>query len=186
MRRRLLTAASALSLVLCVAMAVLWVRDGWHEEMWMFQVHHPACTLIIISGDGSAGFEFQYPDTSLFHERRGVLHHWTVTDSYPAPNLMPFAIHVTADWEKAGFLYAHSRAMDENNRFRSRLVLAPCWFWIALIAVCPTIFFFGKWRRRTTPGRCKACGYDLRATPNRCPECGAGPDGRGFNRSKQR
>ena len=32
-----------------------------------------------------------------------------------------------------------------------------------------------QWRavRRPSPGRCSACGYDLRATPGRCPECGA-------------
>lgn len=33
---------------------------------------------------------------------------------------------------------------------------------------------FRRRARGSDPGRCPACGYDLRATPDRCPECGAG------------
>jgi hypothetical protein len=45
---------------------------------------------------------------------------------------------------------------------------------LVLTLTLPTIWFVRALHRRgrNTPGRCPACGYDLRATPDRCPECG--------------
>jgi hypothetical protein len=62
----------------------------------------------------------------------------------------------------------------------TRLSLA----WPLVVSVGCCAWTFARLRRhwRLPPGRCPACGYDLRATPqeggallSRCPECGAVP-----------
>ncbi|HEY7115828.1 MAG TPA: hypothetical protein VH475_04525 [Tepidisphaeraceae bacterium] len=55
-----------------------------------------------------------------------------------------------------------------------RRIGMPLWSLITVFALAPSR---GFWRlaRRCRPsnsGACTICGYDLRATPHRCPECG--------------
>ena len=54
---------------------------------------------------------------------------------------------------------------------------ASHWAVVAAAALLPAGYAAHRWRsrRRTTPGVCAKCGYDLRATPGRCPECGTVP-----------
>lgn len=53
----------------------------------------------------------------------------------------------------------------------------PFWVTAPLLCVMPIRFgwVYYRQRRRTPPGKCPNCGYDLRASPERCPECGAEP-----------
>ena len=53
-------------------------------------------------------------------------------------------------------------------------VAVPYWFIVAATFILPSQAM-GRWlndRRRQAAGRCRQCGYDLRATRERCPECG--------------
>src|SRR5258706_8630348 len=65
---------------------------------------------------------------------------------------------------------------------RERVVLFPLWAIAALLAIAPSFWLVGVYRRqrlaviRRRQGKCAACGYDLRASPQRCPECGRATD----------
>ena len=54
-------------------------------------------------------------------------------------------------------------------------VVVPAAVPVVALALPATAIGVGRVRRRrrSTAGRCHACGYDLRATLGRCPECGA-------------
>jgi hypothetical protein len=50
-------------------------------------------------------------------------------------------------------------------------IAAPLWLPAGVLSLL-TWRAWRQVRKRSRPGRCAQCGYDLRATPDRCPECG--------------
>ena len=170
MRRRLFTLVSALSLLLCISTAVLWVRS-----------YHVADAFTWSRWEASAG----YSGTGVLSEHGRLL--WndmrlprkgqppddlglSWTREQPRPYL-PSASAGPA-WERAGFRW--SWLQDDVIGLRGRAGSAPHWAAVSLSAVLPASWLVRRCRRarRGRAGLCASCGYDLRATPGRCPECG--------------
>ena len=180
--RRLFILCSALSLLLGVAVCVLWGRGYWRYDQfnWNGERHHAA----LASGDGVIALMFgpQYTGVDAYPP-----FDWTWRYiNYPSP---PEADQ--GFWAQIGFaryrrLGRIGFAYDPNRRevdrgppqkayYSSHRVYFPHWAAAALCGILPLMGAL-RWRRarvRRSIGRCPACGYDLRASPERCPECGA-------------
>ncbi len=76
------------------------------------------------------------------------------------------------DTESRLFDFGRMRVRQSGLHFDS--VWCPIWFPIVLFGVMPAVWVvrFRTRRERSLRGRCRRCGYDLRATRDRCPECG--------------
>jgi hypothetical protein len=156
-----------LSLLLCVAVCVLWVRS----YTWLEGVSH--CRVGPATGAGGPRVRFLSADSSrgkihLLYAREFQLDRshdpgWSVyskNDEY----LLPVG--------RLGFAY-HSFAASKPYDCTS--VVFPHWAACVLLLVPPAGWLWPRMRlsRRLPPDVCRRCGYDLRATPDRCPECGS-------------
>ncbi len=174
----LFTLCSAVSLLLGVATAGLWLCSEFRAV--------------------SLGYGSSSPDANGFtrmwqiESTRGaicwtVAWHWltsspgfqglSLSSGPPEPSVsawIPASTHrAGAAWTEngyggAGFYVERFRALAVA--WDRRVVQVPDWFLITVLLVLPAM----RWarRRRPPPGSCPACGYDLRASPDRCPECG--------------
>jgi hypothetical protein len=170
--RRLFTVASSLSLLLCIATCVLWVRSYWRADglqagYWHYQQH---------------GTYRNYYDA---WELRGFSCRGRLSMGvYLCMCVAGPGRHEDTPGEKGRFILAgpadRNRLQSDKPRFygrwdqRERALSAPHAAAVSLTAVLPLIVAAQVRRRRHNDkmGLCKRCGYDLRASIERCPECG--------------
>jgi hypothetical protein len=171
MKRRLFTILSALSLLLFVAVVVLWVRsyshsdavgrarlDGWHVEARSGRGY------LVLTAVRPCPFDLPLSWSS-----------WRLEEREPA-----MSMGVTASdgslWARPAYgadgkLLALGGPMNPS-------AIVPWWKVQAAVTLAAGAALalrigyglrLARWRRQR---RCVICGYDLRATPERCPECG--------------
>jgi hypothetical protein len=154
-KRRPFTILATLSLLLCAAVLVMWVRgyatSGYHLALPVFDSelasHHGLIGVRITAIRAARSREADYV-TGWAYGPFLISYHSVY---YPPPA-------------------AHSQSV-----FRAHL---PCSVLAILFALLPAHRLTARRRQRRLAkrlalGLCPACGYDLRATPGRCPECGA-------------
>jgi hypothetical protein len=187
------TALSLLSLLMCVAVCVLWrvsysrvhvagvskevwpERDVWRNRFIGLRMVRGHWLL----GWGRNDFHLDRPegivlgwgprDAERFRVEHpgGVLWRHSSFDVSPPPmdNLLGLR----------GFDHNHREDVTPSRTDISNHASMPVWPSVAALLVLPVVSLVRttRRRRRTTHGRCQHCGYDLRASPGRCPECGA-------------
>ena len=143
--------ATALSLLLCIFFAVLWVRSYFIPDAvaWRYFLRNGDFEIISIhSYDGRIGME-------------GI-------DGWSHPANPPLGLSWRSGrsfWLPTGW---NPQATIPHWHFLIYTGALPLWFCVRRYLSLPALQ-----SRRRKRGLCFACGYDLRASSERCPECGA-------------
>jgi hypothetical protein len=171
-----LSALTVLSLLLCVAVAVMWVRSYWVSDELIWTTAH-----VDVSTGRAWNENMEYVQSSRGWWAHG--NHSTDPDAwdrYEHSN-RPEGVRLREfEWRRTP---APLAIQFRATRYGGETPV-PYWATVLALAVLPTCRVtlprVRRWlerRRRDCVGRCGYCGYDLRATPDRCPECGRGTRG---------
>jgi hypothetical protein len=154
MKRRIFNLMVGLSLLICAATVALWLRSYFvqpppavYSDRWLYDEGYAA----IYKGE----FTFVYSDTQPKSAK------WFQLVRLNTTPLRVYQFMVSSEWN-AGVVVWYT-----SVELRLWLVVV-----VALLVPITAMARFLRDRSRPVEGKCRNCGFDLRATPDRCPECG--------------
>lgn len=179
MKRRLFDTAAGVSLLMCIATAVLWAHS-YRANDFVSLAHasaergsdpngNPAwhCSQWDVSGEANRGRLVVSYD---------LAEEWLNSGQSQVPR--GFRLSYAADRRQAHYFAGHpwfewSNTFDGSVAGGEIAMTFPLPALFLLTALLPAAALRRRLRtRRWREPRCLVCGYDLRATPDRCPECG--------------
>jgi len=148
---------TVLSLLVCLATGVLWVRSGQFADQLEYDGPDNRYSLTARSS-GIEYTQYRHHAAVALESGRIVSINWRDRWHYD---------RVNQGREGHGFIFQKSATFEFYN------LGLPYWLILLITALVPSVRLTARLRRkRPPPGLCPKCRYDLRATPDRCPECG--------------
>jgi len=186
MRRRLFTLASAVSLLLCMATAVLWMccsaTARFHLHSRDFHLHSRGLSALSVDWDrslrvtGSTYFPtpqfIEWPDTSYGMDPR--LPAWRAARATKVRRFVGFGFQVSHELDSV----SNAGRAYEIDRGISKALVIPAWFLLITTAILPILWVTSRFRL-PRPGQCPTCRYDLTGNVSgTCTECGTAVAGK--------
>ena len=171
MRRPLLHPLTALSLLLCAASVVMWVRSYSRGDTWVAWEREGArCFSDVCQVVSARGGVVVYRDVSSAGPRPS----WCRPGAGTAAGGFAEALGFE---DRSGVAYLQVFNPEFNGTLGSyrRELRVPYWSLLTVTGLAPTTWAAVRLLRRgrRAKGLCPACGYDLTANASGvCPECG--------------
>ena len=163
MIHRPLNTLTAVSLLLCVAVGMVWVRSYRYMEHFAVQDTAVGTAWVRRLGDATSSAPAPYayvPTAGVQHQRLAPI---------DLDSVRPPAMATDRGW--LGFRYIVVRKFEET-RF---IIVFPWWVVAGALSLLPARWIITRYRNRHRrgPGDCPVCGYDLTSNVSGvCPECG--------------
>jgi hypothetical protein len=182
---RLFTFFTVVSLLLWLAVCMLWVRSSWRGDRVDVLVYPsayrqtPAWAFALLSGKGGLGFSAAHSCTNYADEaswRRAVEQRPARRISHDLfPAVYPRWSTGDWGWGRAGFQWVRRDSTAPTYWSTQRSVVVPYWLPSLFAAIAPALWIRARLVKvgRKRHGLCLGCGYDLTGNASgTCPECG--------------